>query len=856
MSHDRLLDLVTVRRLSYEETAAFIGATVGGAVSNEFTDFAYRRAKGSPRLLEALVRSLGGRLELQEEIGAGAMGRVFRAYDSVTKKKVAAKLMLARAGIDLDALLRFQQEGAVLRTMNHPNIVRIYDSFVDEHVSCIVMELLEGESLARTVAERPLDLDRAKTIALQVSDALAYAHSQSIVHRDVKPDNIIVLENDQIKVTDFGIARILSVGTLTGTVATTGMRMGTPLYMAPEQIEGKKVDARSDVYGLGAVLYEMVTGKPLFEGEDALAIAVHQMKDAPAPPGSIRTELPPEWNAVILKALSKDPRRRFQSAKEMKAALEPLRTALTTKPIRPARKRKTAATVAAAFLVLIGSVGAFAASVRHAGNAPLDSYLSGLAAQGNLSGTALVAKQGKVILDRGYGLANRAAHIANGPQIEYGLADTTTTALLAADTLEATQPNTHATLCSQGASIFAGYGCPAKWQNVTVADLVSGASRLPNYQTGRKNELNALPGDSPGWLADTIERTEAGCMSLPLEGRNFPPVHYTSCANLVMALLDPGMWSDWIPPEWHPSGARSHPLLVALLPRLVHLLIPDSPSRDQALDYDSQGVTGVIGSETDAQAFEGYSSAPHLYTADSLLFSNRKAPTALMRLVLAPRGIAAPPDPGINHVQWTDGWKTGYLFGSRVVYTAGSLHNFQTANLRFPNAGVTVIIMTNSASSDALSAAEHAAAFVLPGRQARLAATGPPTVADLMGTYRRQVLPRDAAAVGHAWDQGFFNSLNWPFTGQTLTLTIDRIHFTLGEAESYSATDSGNLFLNGVPPGAPTPRSCESQKTDLAPSGFYHWSLLGRVLTITRVSHDNCADLGTLAAGTWTRTSS
>ena len=145
----------------------------------------------------------------------------------------------------------------------------------------------------------------------------------------------MVFDGDEVKVTDFGIARILSVDTKMGTVATTGMRVGTPLYMAPEQIEGKHVDARTDIYGFGAVLYHMVTGGPPFDGDDALEIAVKQMKEDPEPPRSRRPGLPGDWDAVVLKALAKDPRRRFQSANEMKSAIEALGTEALDKASRP-----------------------------------------------------------------------------------------------------------------------------------------------------------------------------------------------------------------------------------------------------------------------------------------------------------------------------------------------------------------------------------------------------------------------------------------------------------------------------------------------------------------------------------------
>ena len=503
LGRDRLVEHVTVRRLSLEETSALVAGLMGQSeVSEEFAGFVYRRTKGSPRLIDELIRSLGGRLDLEGEIGAGSMGRVFRAYDRKTGRTVAAKLVLARAGIDLDALLRFQQEGAILRSLDHPNIVRIYDSFAEEHVGCIVMELLEGRSLARELDGGPLELNRAKSIGLQVAEALSFAHSYGIVHRDVKPDNIMIVDDDRVKVTDFGIARILSVDTLMGTVATTGMRVGTPLYMAPEQVKGRKVDARSDVYGFGAVLYHMVTGRPPFDGDDALAIAVQQMQEQPARPSSVRPGVPADWDALILKSLNKEPRRRFQSMSEMKRNIETLGTqpAVGSKPIT--QKPWFVATAAVALIaVLLGSLFGYAAAGRASGST-LSSYLSGVAAQGRLSGTVLVAKKGKIILDQGYGLANRSTHLANGPQTEYGLANATTTALLTADVLQGTQADLgvdpgnlpgaitslSSTICEPAIfQVYSASPCPAKWESITVADLVDGTSRLPSYRQGQNS---------------------------------------------------------------------------------------------------------------------------------------------------------------------------------------------------------------------------------------------------------------------------------------------------------------------------------------------------------------------------------
>lgn len=265
---------------------------------------------------------LGGRYQLVRELGAGGMGRVFQAVDTETGRAVAAKIMLATSEDNLDALLRFQQEGALLSTLKHPNIVEVYGTFLEEHTSCIIMELLEGRSLSQILRAERLSLARVKNIAAQTTSALAYAHGRAIVHRDVKPDNIMIVGDDHVKVTDFGIARILRTGATLNTA--TGMSIGTPLYMAPEQIEGQKVDGRADIYSFGAVLYQMVTGQPPFEGDDPLTIAFKHVHKAPRKPQELAADIPDDWEAVILKCLSKDPGDRFQTATALHDAIQAL----------------------------------------------------------------------------------------------------------------------------------------------------------------------------------------------------------------------------------------------------------------------------------------------------------------------------------------------------------------------------------------------------------------------------------------------------------------------------------------------------------------------------------------------------
>jgi DNA-binding beta-propeller fold protein YncE/class 3 adenylate cyclase len=339
LNHERLLDRITLARLPAEGTATMVAATVGDMeAAEEFAAFVHRRSKGNPAVIDEMLRALGGRYRLVRLIGAGGMGRVFQAVDTRSGKVVAAKILFASSEADLDALLRFQQEGAVLSTLKHPNIVEVYGTFMEEHTSCIIMELLQGKSLRQVLEEEKPGLARLKAIAQQAAGALAYAHGKSIVHRDVKPDNIMVLPGDQVKVTDFGIARILRPG---GTLNTmTGMTLGTPLYMAPEQIEGRAVDGRSDIYSLGAVLYQALAGRPPFDGEDPITVAFRQVQEAPVPPSSIRKGVPADWEALVLKALAKDPADRYASAAAFGHAI----AALTVDgQVQPGRKKAPAA---------------------------------------------------------------------------------------------------------------------------------------------------------------------------------------------------------------------------------------------------------------------------------------------------------------------------------------------------------------------------------------------------------------------------------------------------------------------------------------------------------------------------------
>src|SRR3954452_18971344 len=267
---------------------------------------------------------IDGRYRALRRLGAGGMAEVWCAEDEVLGRRVALKLMGGRFAEDPEYRERFRREAQAAAGMQHPNIVGIYDRSEWDGTPSIAMELVDGKTLKELVTERgPLPPDVAAGLTEQVLQALGYAHRRGIVHRDVKPQNVIIDHDGQAKVADFGIARAGDTSQMT----QAGAIIGTMQYLSPEQAEGHPVDRRADLYSVGIVLYELLTGRVPFDGEAPISIAIKQINERPVPPGQLRPGIPPALEDVVLRALEKDPALRYQSAEEFIAALEAARRA-------------------------------------------------------------------------------------------------------------------------------------------------------------------------------------------------------------------------------------------------------------------------------------------------------------------------------------------------------------------------------------------------------------------------------------------------------------------------------------------------------------------------------------------------
>jgi serine/threonine-protein kinase len=263
---------------------------------------------------------LGERYKILSKLGSGGMAEVYKAHCQILNRTVAIKVLRPQFASNEEFVERFRREAQAAAGLSHPNIVSIYDVGKDEERYYIVMEYVRGTSLKEAIRRSGhLPPQRAARIAWQILAALQHAHENGIVHRDIKPHNVMVTSDERVKVTDFGIARALSASTLTD----TGTIIGTVNYFSPEQARGEAVEAQSDIYSSGVVLYEMLTGTVPFRGESPISIALQHLETSVTPPTELNATIPGGLERIVLKALEKNPSRRYQDARHMMRALEP-----------------------------------------------------------------------------------------------------------------------------------------------------------------------------------------------------------------------------------------------------------------------------------------------------------------------------------------------------------------------------------------------------------------------------------------------------------------------------------------------------------------------------------------------------
>ena len=258
---------------------------------------------------------LDNRYRIVDKIGVGGMADVYLGEDTLLGRQVAIKVLHANFANDDEFVTRFKREAQAAGKLNHPNIVNMYDVGFDQDLHYIIMEYVNGETLKEYITRHGrLSIDEAVKFTIAIAEGLEHAHTMGIVHCDIKPHNVIITQTGRVKVTDFGIARAMNA---TNTVMYTNSILGSAHYLSPEQASGKPVDGNTDIYSLGVVLYEMLTGKVPFEGETPIAVALKHVREKVAPPTRYNPSIPPLLEAVVMKALSKNPADRFDSISDM-----------------------------------------------------------------------------------------------------------------------------------------------------------------------------------------------------------------------------------------------------------------------------------------------------------------------------------------------------------------------------------------------------------------------------------------------------------------------------------------------------------------------------------------------------------
>jgi serine/threonine protein kinase len=263
-----------------------------------------------------------GTYEILAPLGAGGMGEVYRAKDLRLGREIALKVLPAEMSASPERLVRFEREARTVAALNHPNIVTLFSVEDEGDVRFLTMELVDGQSLDHALVPGGLPIPRVIELGIALGDALAAAHEKGVIHRDLKPANVMLTKDGRVKVLDFGLAKLAppsdqglsNAATISTTISREGQVVGTVPYMAPEQIRGEAVDTRSDLFSLGVVLYELVSGRPPFAGETPIHISYAILQEAPKPLASVRAGLPADLDRLVMRCLEKNPRERAPSA--------------------------------------------------------------------------------------------------------------------------------------------------------------------------------------------------------------------------------------------------------------------------------------------------------------------------------------------------------------------------------------------------------------------------------------------------------------------------------------------------------------------------------------------------------------